>query len=191
MLEPQSNPIIRFGCYGWDDPRWQASYFPDDLPADWRLPYFANDAACVLVPVSQFSAMTPAQIGALAIDELRDEFRFYLDASDAGLPSAAIVDSLEKRLGAVICNQPLAAATGILVLTPRAVADGRAWACERHGLLRLDDIGPDLRDWRRRFDDLRIWMRDYDELAVIVRGERVTPVALNELKTLAELMGIA
>lgn len=191
MHDRQSNPIVRFGCYGWDHPQWQASYFPVDLPTDWRLAYFANDTSCVMVPASLFSALSDVELDALAIAELPDEFHFYLDARAAEAPPSVFVEILGDRLAALVGSQSTAPLAATQVLLPVDVADGRAWACEGHALLLLEDIGPDLRAWRRRFDDLRTWMLDYHEVALIVQGARITPLALNDLKTVAELMGFS
>jgi len=41
---------IRVGAYDWDHAHWLGSFFPDDLPEDWRLSYYANEFTSVLVP---------------------------------------------------------------------------------------------------------------------------------------------
>lgn len=38
--------------YGWEHVSWNAQYYPDDLPAEWRFSYFANEHAGVIIPVS-------------------------------------------------------------------------------------------------------------------------------------------
>ena len=191
MHDSQSNPILRFGCCGWDNPGWAASYFPDDLPPEWRLTYYANDAGCVLVPMSEVAGMAGSELAAMAIDELHEGFRFYLDAIAPGPPCARAIESLGHRLAAVISDRPGAPALATTVLAPTPAPDGRAWSHRGHALLRLDDSGPELRAWRRRFEDLQSWLRSYDEVAVIVQGDRITPCELGELKVVAELLGIA
>ena len=38
----------------WEHPAWNQEFYPDDLPEDWRLSYYANEFPVVLVPVSEF-----------------------------------------------------------------------------------------------------------------------------------------
>ena len=40
---------LLLGTAGWERPGWAARYYPDGMPADWRLDYYANDCDCVLL----------------------------------------------------------------------------------------------------------------------------------------------
>jgi len=37
---------------GLEGPRWDREYYPDDLPEDWRLGYYANEFPGVLIPAA-------------------------------------------------------------------------------------------------------------------------------------------
>jgi len=48
--------VTRVGSYGWDHLHWQGCFFPEDLPEDWRLSYYANEYPTVLVPENKWGA---------------------------------------------------------------------------------------------------------------------------------------
>ena len=75
--EPVSEEsFLRVGTCGWDLPHWQNSFYPDDLPQDWRLAYYANEFSAVLVPASIWQA-EQVNLEDWA-DEVGQGFRFYL-----------------------------------------------------------------------------------------------------------------
>lgn len=47
---------ILMGACGWDYPQWQDEFYPEDLPPEWRLAYYANEFPVVLIPQSYWSA---------------------------------------------------------------------------------------------------------------------------------------
>jgi len=68
--------LIRVGVCGWDQHHWQGVFFPDDLPDDWRLTYYANEFSAVLVPENEWRA---ADVDfAQWADDVPDDFKFYL-----------------------------------------------------------------------------------------------------------------
>ena len=48
LARPDEN--IRVGAYGWLQPSWRGTFYPDDLPNDWMLSYYSNELNTVLVP---------------------------------------------------------------------------------------------------------------------------------------------
>jgi hypothetical protein len=40
---------LLIGACGWSHAAWSGSYYPDDIPPDWRLGYYANEFPVVLV----------------------------------------------------------------------------------------------------------------------------------------------
>lgn len=42
------------GARDWQRPDWNGDYYPDDLPSDWQLAYYANDFNAVLLPQSRW-----------------------------------------------------------------------------------------------------------------------------------------
>ena len=48
------------GARGWQHPAWVSGYYPPDMPAEWRLAYYANDFTGVLIPATAWQDAPPA-----------------------------------------------------------------------------------------------------------------------------------
>lgn len=56
MKEP-----ILIGTRGWEDPAWNGSFYPEELPPDWRFTYYSNQLRAVLVPGERWAATAEAE----------------------------------------------------------------------------------------------------------------------------------
>jgi len=69
---------LMIGSFGWDWEAWQGPFYPEDMPADWRLTFYSNEFGCVLVPSDVWSSEPD-------VDAWREDapegFRFYLEVS--------------------------------------------------------------------------------------------------------------
>lgn len=95
--EPVSEEsFIRVGACGWDLPHWNNSFYPDDLPQDWRLSYYANEFSAVLVPADVWQAEQEnlEDWG----DEVGQGFRFYLQQAERVASEAELL-KVEQALG--------------------------------------------------------------------------------------------
>jgi hypothetical protein len=68
----------RLGAIGWEHDTWLGSFYPEDLPPEWRLSYYNTRFDCVLLPYHDWSARTPAELGGWRADTL-ERFRFLLE----------------------------------------------------------------------------------------------------------------
>lgn len=71
---------VLVGSRGWEHQAWSGPFYPDDLPQDWRLTYYANAFRSVLVPAERLLRMAgdePAQW----LEDVPDGFIFFLEAS--------------------------------------------------------------------------------------------------------------
>ncbi len=72
---------MRVGAYDWEHEHWQGRFYPQDLPDDWRLGYYANVFSSVLVPEAKWSALN--------VDfeqweeDVHNDFRFYFLLDEA------------------------------------------------------------------------------------------------------------
>ncbi|MDH5483866.1 MAG: hypothetical protein OEY43_01420 [Gammaproteobacteria bacterium] len=73
--EPQDEHF-RVGSLGWRHSGWQQDFYPEDLPEDWQLSYYANEFSTVLVPADEL--LRPDCDFGQWHDEVPDSFRFYL-----------------------------------------------------------------------------------------------------------------
>jgi len=46
---------IVVGACGWQHDQWQGQFYPDDIPFDWRLAYYANEFDTLLLPFEMWS----------------------------------------------------------------------------------------------------------------------------------------
>jgi hypothetical protein len=108
-------PIL-IGTRGWDRPDWTGGFYPEMLPDDWRLGYYANHLRSVLVPADALARADETTARAWT-EGTYDEFRFVLEVP-AALPDVS-------RLVAPIRSQ----AAGLLLRAPDAVEIG--WLASR------------------------------------------------------------
>lgn len=73
---------ITIAACGWQGPEWDY-FYPADLPADWRLDYYANEFLAVVVPYDEWSVAGDEALLAWP-QQVRADFRFYWE-----LPSEA------------------------------------------------------------------------------------------------------
>jgi hypothetical protein len=173
------------GARGWPHPEWRERYFPEDLPGDWEFAYFSNDAGCLLLPAADWLALEREQVEEW-LEDCGPWFRFYLEAPRDGFPAHRL-EWFGDRLGGVLPAESCdAIPEGLPCWLPEAHGD--CWI-EQHSraalvLWRLE--GEDLRTLKARMQALPEATR-----TLVVEGSGVTPQQIGELRTLAELLGIA
>ena len=182
MQDSTPAPRLLLGLAGWPRPAWRNGYFPDDLPPDWELAYYSNDADCLCLRAAQWSGMDQAQIGAW-LEDIPPHFRFYLELPPGG--GAAGLPDLGVHLGAVLVEH-----FRELPRTARQLqrGEGGCW---------LDSQGvPRLARWEYPRGQLRALGERLQRLpgtveALILEGDDLDPRQLGEVRTLAELLGVA
>lgn len=183
---------LRFGTVHWRQPGGAGSYYPDDLPEDWQLGYYANELSAVLLPASAWCDVAPDQLAEWA-EDVQPGFRFYLLA-DAGAPveaQRARARALGDRLGGLLWpNAPAPdGAASPLADLPEHV---QAWQDPDGLYLALLEVaGLDLRARRGLLDALGPRLAANEGAAVILAGAGVGPDDALQLQTVAELMGLA
>ena len=205
-------PRLRIGPCGWDHPGWQGGFYPDDLPADWRVAFLGAAAQAVLVPARTWADAGPAGCAHWAA-EVPDAFRFYLEVDQPdGLAAArSCAAAFGDRLGGLLLRRvPAGRAAAMLeagagggapVSLPAAAGPGPTWrlwadaetlpTAGRVGVLLLGTEGRDLRALRRSLEAFA-QARDGDaDLAVLVTDRHPSAARLRELRVLAELLGLA
>lgn len=72
---------LQIGSLGWLHESWIGSFYPDDMPEEWRLDYYSNVYRIVLVPESEWVRWDDE-----AIEELEESvepgFKFYFQVQD-------------------------------------------------------------------------------------------------------------
>lgn len=77
--------LVLVGAAGWLHPAWEGAFYPDDLPADWRLSYYNTQFQAVYLPATVWQATSKA-IWEQWLHDTQDGFYFVLEPGD---PSVA------------------------------------------------------------------------------------------------------
>lgn len=196
------------GSRGWDFVGWVGGFYPADLPAHWRLTYYANEYPAVLVPERQWRSWSRRDALGFA-EDVSERFRFFLEIRNAPVRSAGwdpvleCADLLAGGLGGVLCDPGLGPGSAAVpeslvaslfeVLRPaspgadtgiRSGVGGKAVIAEAEGL-------GDLRAQRRLLETLVEGLPRQREVPFFLAGSSPSPKILQDLKQLVELMGLA
>lgn len=106
-----TNTALILGARGWEHTGWDGTFYPADLPPEWRLAYYANEFHTVLVPEAHWRGCTPAQVAGWGA-EVRPGFSFFLELTCDPARTAACADdcaalreccaALAERMGGLI-----------------------------------------------------------------------------------------
>ena len=176
---------LLLGTAGWARPAWAERYFPGDLPADWRLGYYANDCDCVLLSPEDWQSLDTDGLSG-QLDDLPQGFRCFVRLPDGLRP----VDvAFLRRPGArrlVLLVDRIDPSFAALPQWTRQATD--TWCDPQGGLCVvrwvIDEF--DLRGLRRRAESL-----DARAGALVIDGPGADPGQIAELRTLLELLGRA
>jgi hypothetical protein len=77
MTNPPSYTCY-IGARGWEHEDWVGNFYPDDLPADWRLTYYNNFFTCCYLGYSAWAQQPEATL-VQWLDDTLPRFRFVLE----------------------------------------------------------------------------------------------------------------
>jgi hypothetical protein len=169
------------GTAGWLRDDWENGYYPSDLPEDWRLAYYANDADCVLLTADQWLQPSPDFSAALA-EAPAGLALFLLPPDDMAALPAAPPAVLAGHPATLLVEQALPGAAW-----PQWVARGAdRWVDGSSGrcLVRWWLESADLRRLRAQAETL-----PPASAALVLDGPAASPALLPDLRTLLDLLG--
>jgi len=79
---------LELAARGWTPANWLDQYYPEDLPEEWRLSYYANEHRFVLVPQAIWAAANDLDQW---LDDLTEPFGFHLQIETAEADMARFV----------------------------------------------------------------------------------------------------
>lgn len=174
---PQQEPVsgqsyIRVGACGWDLPHWENSFYPDDLPQDWRLSYYANEFPAVLVPANVWQTELDDLEG--WDDEVGQDFRFYLQQAEKKSTQAELL-AVEHALGRCFGGFVELESLKSQVLTVN----------KKSGVALINMQNKDLRGWRE-------WLQKSGPClkAVFLNDPDLSYKQLSDFKSLVELLNL-
>jgi hypothetical protein len=198
---------ITLMAVGLDAPDWDRDFFPEDLPKDWRLGYYANEFPGILIPSSTLNEAWEAEDW---LDDVPEAFEFYFllsaELSDGALASCIhAAEALDDRLKGLLLEAEDDQGYSDLLDRLASMIPGRSLSVMSHyqelprcwrpdieagtrcgpGLLELDGEAPpkQLREYIEAF----ALATEAEEPILFVRA----PVtAMETMNTLLDLMGL-
>jgi hypothetical protein len=68
------------GARGWNFDHWQSSFYPEDLPEDWRFSYYSNEFHSILVPWETLQGVNANQTQGW-LDDVDEDFVFFVEVA--------------------------------------------------------------------------------------------------------------
>ncbi len=68
---------LETGAAGWQYPSWSEDFYPEELPPEWRLAFYANEFRFTLVPWHAWSDASDATLAQWS-EDIEQPFRFFL-----------------------------------------------------------------------------------------------------------------
>jgi len=171
---------LLLGFSGW--PLDWPDYYPDDLPEEWQMGYYSNDADALVLSADELDAIDTDDLEEWC-DDLPGHFRFYLKVDAVADVSAKHRDVLGEHLGPFLLPK---SAVKSETEGWYDMGDGRWGSSDQPCLVFLDYEQTDMRSMREILQKLP---KGLD--ALILKREISDPRSLAELKMLTQLLGIA
>lgn len=194
---------VRIGTIGWLFDSWDTNYYPEDIPREWKLGYYANELTAVVVPEQQWQQADHDQLEEM-LEDVHEEFGFYFQIKTCW-PSDLECEQIkaffaENFFGFIVeeglVKQPtdFNAEDFIFSAAKHAVA-GCSWS-ELEQCVATDCVirvteELDLRLLRQQFEQLAGIIDFSRDILVLVDVAEPDPDFLRQLRTLLELMMIA
>lgn len=179
---------------GWNHPNWDASFYPDDIPADWRPSFFANEFPGVLIPQEELLLAQAEASCEQWAEAVGDKFRFYLECRDASqLPS---ILACAKALGPGVAGLVMVDAVlpDDAIMEDLAVFQGgsidqacEAWSYPLAVLLDAEQLGS-LREQRFMLEGLNDNLATHTDMPIFLMGAVKNIETLRQFRQLAELL---
>lgn len=92
------------GTCGWEHAQWLEAYYPDDLPEDWRLDYYANEFGCVVLPPELWMTADEEAIEQW-LEDVGEDFMFFIELPAEPGDVAASLSAFTGRCAGAILHQ--------------------------------------------------------------------------------------
>jgi len=93
---------LQIGTCGWQYSSWEGKFYPEDMPKEWQLDYYANAFRVVLVPESLWMSWDEEALEE-CVDAVEGEFGFYLRAEDGlSTEKEQQVKRIQQGLGSLL-----------------------------------------------------------------------------------------
>ncbi|MEA3412719.1 MAG: hypothetical protein U9R74_14425 [Pseudomonadota bacterium] len=110
---------LEIGAFGWDRADWVGSFYPADLPVEWRLTYYANEFDAVLIPADLWESEAASHVEAWC-EDVSGRFRFFAELGTSQVDGArrrwvmSRLDALGETLHGLVLRTPADAPHGLV-----------------------------------------------------------------------------
>jgi len=93
--------IIKVGYYDWHEFGLKDSFYPDDMPPEWRLTFYANEMECTQIDISALKDIDEL------FDDLPERFDIVIHAQDNQQWPVLqqLLESNELNIKAIVCTK--------------------------------------------------------------------------------------
>ncbi|NOX42999.1 MAG: hypothetical protein GXP19_04600 [Gammaproteobacteria bacterium] len=112
-MSASSHKDILIGATGWNHEAWVGSYYPENLPEDWRLSFYSNEFTTVLVPECDWINIQKEDIEQW-INDTHDEFIFFFEAN---LTTNTAIDQIQRAANLLESQNKDRSQVGALLIT--------------------------------------------------------------------------
>lgn len=202
---------VHIGTIGWNFPAWDQGYFPNDIPEDWKLAFYANDFSAVALPESLWAGESLESV-CQQLDELEPGFAVYCLAQSQ-MPSVEMIRQVKSVMGDFFAGFIVSENVDVeamsqyqkdFVFSADCFIPGndeiRYWGTlpignnSKLSVIKLDGE-TDLKILRQQFASVQSQLDDKADVFVMVSsgssGGEPDVAFLQQLRTLLELMAIA
>lgn len=91
MTTVNSDSAVTLGTLHWEHASWRDSFYPGDMPDEWRLTYYNTQFGCVFLEQACWTGVAD-DVLARWHDDTHDHFVFLLEGDAMTSPPAALGD---------------------------------------------------------------------------------------------------
>ncbi len=183
-------PTALVAAHGWWHPDWVGPFYPDDMPEEWQLTYYANFFHTVVIPAAAWGD-DPAAQAAQWREDVHDKFVFVAETPAPAAGLEALGDALLGTVGEGAAGRWLHAEGDLTAATPEAPLLAVGEAGPGLVIAALPAAEGDAMALRRAWEALRDAAPVGARVLLVVRGEEPsTPPVLEQARTVAELLGL-
>jgi len=194
---------VRIGTIGWLFDSWDSGYYPEDIPQEWKLGYYANELTAVVVPEEQWKQAESEQLEEM-IEDVHEEFGFYFQIKTCW-PSSLQCERIksifsENFFGFIVDTESVKPAADFdpedfILPVAGYPGAGCSWSgLEQAGasdcVIRITEES-DLRVLKQHFEQLAGIMDFNRDVLILVDVVEPDPDFIRQFRTLLELMMIA
>ncbi len=82
-----ASPRVYLGACDWRHPEWVGTFYPGDMPEEWRLAFFQTQYSCVWLGRAMWEGASEAEVSAW-LDDTREDFHFLLQSEVGAIKEA-------------------------------------------------------------------------------------------------------